>query len=313
MRLGVLDIGSNTVHLLVVDAHPGARPWPANSHKNDLRLAEHLTKDGGIAKEGVDSLLAFVREALTLAEDRGCEEMLAFATSAIREAGNGDEVLQRLRDETDVDLQVLTGGEEARLTFLAVRRWFGWSSGRLLVLDIGGGSLEMATGLDEEPDAFASLPLGAGRLTRDWLPADPPSAADVKALRKHVRAQVAAELRPFELAGDPDRVVGTSKTFKQLARLTGAAASSEGPYTPRELLCEDLTTWIPRLAEMKNHKRAGLQGVSPARAPQLLAGALVAHAAMELLEVQRLEICPWALREGIILRRLDRMGVQGAE
>ncbi len=309
MRLGVLDIGSNTVHLLVVDAHPGARPWPANSHKNDLRLAEHLTADGGIAEDGVDALIAFVREALTLAEDRGCEQMLAFATSAIREARNGDAVLKRVRDETEVDLAVLTGDEEARLTFLAVRRWFGWSSGRLLVLDIGGGSLELATGLDEEPDALASMPLGAGRLTRDWLTEDPPRAADVKALRKHVRAQVAAELRPFELAGDPDRVVGTSKTFKQLARLTGAAPSSEGAYVKRDLLFEDLGIWIPRLAEMKNHKRAALPGVSPARAPQLLAGALVAHAAMDLLEVERLEICPWALREGIILRRLDAMGV----
>ncbi|MFD6812528.1 Ppx/GppA phosphatase family protein, partial [Streptomyces anthocyanicus] len=191
MRLGVLDVGSNTVHLLVVDAHPGARPLPAHSHKAELRLAELLDARGAIAPSGVERLVATVRDALHAAEDKGCEEVLPFATSAVREAGNADAVLARVKDETGVDLQVLTGEEEARLTFLAARRWFGWSAGKLLLLDIGGGSLEVAYGIDEDPDAAVSLPLGAGRLTAGWLPGDPPDTEDVKALRRHVRAQIA--------------------------------------------------------------------------------------------------------------------------
>lgn len=191
MRLGVLDVGSNTVHLLVVDAHPGARPLPAHSHKAELRLAQLLDDSGAIGPEGVDLLISTIKSALEAAEDKGCEDVLPFATSAVREATNADEVLTRVRDETGVDLRVLSGEEEARLTFLAVRRWFGWSAGKLLVLDIGGGSLEIAYGIDEEPDAAVSLPLGAGRLTAAWLPGDPPDPQDVKALRRHARAQIA--------------------------------------------------------------------------------------------------------------------------
>ncbi|CAL9466271.1 Exopolyphosphatase 1 [Streptomyces sp. enrichment culture] len=308
MRLGVLDVGSNTVHLLVVDAHPGARPLPAHSHKAELRLAQLLADDGSIGPEGIDRLVSVVHEALQAAEDKGVEELLPFATSAVRDARNADDVLGRVREETGVELQVLSGEEEAKLTFLAARRWFGWSSGKLLVIDIGGGSLEIAYGMDEEPDAAVSLPLGAGRLTAGWLPGDPPEAEDVRALRRHVRTEIARSVGDFSRFGAPDHVVATSKTFKQLARLAGAPGSAEGPYVQRELKRESLEAWVPRLAGMTEAERAELPGVSEARAGQLLAGAMVAEGAMDLFGVERLEICPWALREGVILRRLDHMG-----
>ncbi|MGY1526744.1 Ppx/GppA phosphatase family protein [Streptomyces sp. MN3] len=308
MRLGVLDVGSNTVHLLVVDAHPGARPLPAHSHKVELRLAQLLDDDGSIGPDGIDRLVSVVHEALQAAEDKGVEELLPFATSAVRDARNADDVLGRVREETGVELQVLSGAEEAKLTFLAARRWFGWSSGKLLVIDIGGGSLEIAYGMDEEPDAAVSLPLGAGRLTAGWLPGDPPEAEDVRTLRRHVRTEIARSVGDFSRFGAPDHVVATSKTFKQLARLAGAPGSAEGLYVQRELKRESLEAWVPRLAGMTAAERAELPGVSEARAGQLLAGAMVAEGAMDLFVVERLEICPWALREGVILRRLDHMG-----
>ncbi|MEU0845518.1 Ppx/GppA phosphatase family protein [Streptomyces sp. NPDC005962] len=307
MRLGVLDVGSNTVHLLVVDAHQGARPLPAHSHKAELRLAELLDGDGAIGSEGVDRLIAVVKEALEAAEDKGVEEVLPFATSAVREAANADAVLARVAEETGVRLRVLSGEDEARLTFLAARRWCGWSSGRLLLLDIGGGSLEIAYGLDEEPDAAVSLPLGAGRLTAGWLPGDPPDPADVRALRRHVRTEIARVVGDFSRHSTPDQVAATSKTFRQLARIAGAARSAEGPYVVRRLTRKSLEEWVPRLTAMPTAERGGLPGVSEGRAPQLLAGALVAEAAMDLFEVDVLEICPWALREGVILRRLDHL------
>lgn len=308
VRLGVLDVGSNTVHLLVVDAHHGAAPRSAYSYKTELRLAEFLDADGGIAPDGVAALTEFVGEAARVADEVGAEEMLAFATSAIREAPNGDEVLRGVRAATGVDLEVLSGVDEARLTFLAVRRWFGWSSGRLLVLDIGGGSLEVAVGDTEEPDAAFSLPLGAGRLTREHLSDDPPSSSEVKQLRKHVRGLIADQDAVLASVADAGHVVGTSKTFRQLARLTGAAPSSAGPYVQRLLDRNDLAGWVPRLARMSSLERAGLPGISIGRAPQLLAGAVVAEAVMEAVGADSLQICPWALREGVILRRLDWMG-----
>jgi exopolyphosphatase/guanosine-5'-triphosphate,3'-diphosphate pyrophosphatase len=305
MRLGVLDVGSNTVHLLVVDAHRGARPLPATSHKVELQLAQHLLPDGRVADDGADRLVEFVRSCLDVAEDQGVEELLAFATSALREAPNGEQVLDRVRSTTGVPLQVLSGPEEAALTFLAVRRWFGWSAGRLLLLDIGGGSLEIAAGIDEAPDVAVSLPLGAGRLTRDRLPGDPPATEDVRAARRYVRTEVARAVRDVAKVGEPDLVVGSSKTFRSLARICGAAPSGEGPAVRRTLRCAALADQLPRLAALTVAERAELPGVSARRAGQLLAGALVADAAMDLLGVPELVISPWALREGIILRRLD--------
>jgi exopolyphosphatase/guanosine-5'-triphosphate,3'-diphosphate pyrophosphatase len=307
MRLGVIDIGSNTVHLLVVDAYPGAHPLPSSSHKIALRLSEGMTPDGSVNDEQADRLVDFVRECVKLSDDQGVEDLVSFATSAIREAPNGQAVLDRVAEETGVELEVLSGRDEARLTFLAVRRWFGWSSGRLLVLDIGGGSLELASGLDEEPDVAISLPLGAGRVTRDHLDGDPPSPRSVAEARRHVRTMLARELRPLLVTGAPDRVVGTSKTFRSLARVAGAAPRDEGPYVARSLSHADVTAWVPRLAGKDRSARAGLPGVSPDRAGQLLGGALVAEAALDLLAVDDLTICPWALREGIILRRLDHL------
>ncbi|MFD3700208.1 Ppx/GppA family phosphatase [Streptomyces sp. NPDC058646] len=309
MRLGVLDVGSNTVHLLVVDAHPGARPQPAHSHKVEMRLAELLDEQGAVTSEGVERLVAVIRDAVHAAEDKGCEDVLPFATSAVREATNADEVLARVKRETGIDLPVLSGEDEARLTFLAARRWFGWSAGKLLVLDIGGGSLEIACGIDEDPDTAVSLPLGAGRLTAGWLPGDPPDAADIRALRRHVRAQIARTVVEFKRFGAPDHVVATSKTFKQLARIAGAARSADGLYVQRDLSRKSLEEWVPRLAAMTTDQRSALPGVSEGRANQLLAGALVAEGAMDLLGVDELEICPWALREGVILRRLDHLPV----
>ncbi|MCP2352350.1 Ppx/GppA phosphatase family protein [Nonomuraea roseoviolacea] len=307
MRLGVLDIGSNTVHLLVVDAHRGARPLPAYSHKEELRLTEYLDARNELSAEGIERLGAFVEEALRLAEDKGVEDFLAFATSAVREAANGEQVLARIDERCGVDIDVLSGRDEARLTFLAVRRWFGWSAGRLLVFDIGGGSLEIAAGVDEEPDVAVSLPLGAGRLTRDWFTADPPPADEVRALRRHVRAEIARTVRDVVRNGESTCAVATSKTFKQLARVAGAAPSSEGVYASRSLSRQDLAHWAGKLTTMDTATRAALPGVSPGRAAQLAAGALVADAAMDLFEVDRLEVCPWALREGVILRRLDQL------
>ncbi|BDZ56693.1 hypothetical protein GCM10025872_03500 [Barrientosiimonas endolithica] len=213
-------------------------------------------------------------------------------------------MLQQVRDETGADLQVLSGADEARLTFLAARRWFGWSSGRLLCVDIGGGSLELATGIDEEPDAAISLPLGAGRMSRE-LPGNPPSRDDVRSLRKQVRSDIARIVRDLNRFGPPDHVVGTSKTIRSLARVLGAAPSAEGPYVPRRLVRSELADLVPRLATMTVEERAALPGVSAGRAHQLLAGAVVVESAMHLLDVEQLDLCPWALREGVILRRLD--------
>ena len=301
----MLDVGSNTVHLLIVDAHRGGHPDPVRSHKTPLHLAELLQPDGSLGRHGTDVLIDAVCSARLAAEDEGVEDLMAFATSAVRDATDSAAVLAAVQDRAGVELQVLPGDDEARLTFLAVRRWFGWSAGRLLCLDIGGGSLEIGAGRGEEPDVALSLPLGAGRLTRDRLRGDPPRARDVAALREHVGAQLAEVLPRVLSAGRPDRGVATSKTLRSLARLDGAASYGEGQLVPRRLTRRGLVGIVDRLASLPASARADLPGVSESRAAQLLAGAVVAHEAMLAFDLEQLSVCPWALREGVILRRLD--------
>ena len=246
------------------------------------------------------------------AQKQGCEELLALVTSAIRDAANGQEVLDRIRERTGVELQVLSGEDEARLTFLAVRRWFGWSAGRLLVLDIGGGSLELASGIDEDPDVALSLPLGAGRMTRRFLPAardgERPDLAALDELEEHATDQLGPAVKKLRGAGRPNLVAATSKTFRTLARLTGAAPYSAGLQAPRQLTLEGLDQLVGFVARIESAALAELRGVSPDRAHQVPAGAVVAATAMRLLDVPCVRICPWALREGVILRRLDSLG-----
>ena len=306
MRLGVLDIGSNTGHLLVVDAHRGAAPLPAYSHKEPLRLAEHL-ENGEITQRGIKALATFVADAVVVAEDKGAQDMLAFATSAVRDASNSEDVLDHVADETGVRIAVLPGEDEARLTFLAVRRWFGWSAGRLAVFDIGGGSLEIAGGADEEPDVAWSIPLGAARLARDHFGDGVPDPSRIRGLRKKIRADIAADAGRLLRAGPPDVAAATSKTFRSLARICGAAPSEDGPLVARTLALAGLQEWIPQLIEMDPADLATLPGVSPSRTHQILPGALVAEAVMDIFDLPELQVCPWALREGVILERLDQL------
>jgi len=308
MRLGVIDIGSNTVHLLVMEARPGARPVPQASQKTTVRLMQYLEPDGGISKAGVKALRRAVEAAAAVGREHRIESVMALATSALRDARNGRELIADLSERIGAPIEVLAGPEEARLTFLAARRWYGWGAGRLLLLDIGGGSLEIATGVDESPDVALSVPLGAGRMTREYLfEDDPPKPGDVERLRKHARKVLKDAVGPVRKAPTPDHAVATSKTFRSLARLAGMPRQVLGTGDRWRMRQEHLADWQPRLAKLSSADRTVLPGIGPGRALQVVAGAVVAEEAMRALGVDEVEICPWALREGAILQRLDRL------
>jgi exopolyphosphatase/guanosine-5'-triphosphate,3'-diphosphate pyrophosphatase len=301
MRLGVLDVGSNTIHLQVVDTHPGARPNPTFNHKVELRLTEYLTEENNISAEGIAELRLAIKNAIVHSKSVKTEELLPFATSALREANNGPEIIADINKDFEIDLQVLTGEEEARLTFLAARRWFGWSSGRLLVIDIGGGSLEIASGIDEAPEVAVTLPLGASRLTKSHLQGDPFSAKSVRALRDYIEAQLESVLPALVRHEDSDRAIATSKTLRTLARLCGDWYGGNG----KNISIDAIRKISTRLAEMDSEERTKLPGVSANRARQIVAGAFVTESVMRNLDLDNLEVCPWALREGIVLKYLD--------
>ncbi|WP_312169653.1 Ppx/GppA family phosphatase [Microbacterium sp.] len=308
MRLGVLDIGSNTVHMLAADVRPGGRPLATTSDRSVLRLMRYLTDDGSISEEGVRALEAAVAQARRVAEEERVDALLATATSAVRDARNGAEVIARIEAALGQPLQVLDGETEAELTFLAVRRWFGWSAGQLLLLDIGGGSLEIAAGGDELPDAAASVPLGAGRMTVQFLPNDPPGEDDVDRLRAHARSTLADVLPRFGDLPRPDHVVGSSKAIRSLARLAGYPMPGWSGIQRMVLPREALGSWIPRLARIPASARQELPGITADRAFQIVAAAVSLHTAMTALKVDELEVSPWALREGVLLRYIEQLG-----
>ena len=294
-------MGSNTIHLQVVDTHPGARTNPTFNHKEELRLTEYLTEENNISEEGVTALRLAIKNAIAHSKSVKTEELLPFATSALREAKNGAEIIAAINKDFEIDLQVLTGEEEARLTFLAARRWFGWSSGRLLVIDIGGGSLEIASGIDEAPEVAVTLPLGASRLTKSHLQGDPFTAKSVRALRDYIETQLESILPTLVRHEDSDRAIATSKTLRTLARLCGDWYGGDG----KNITIDSIRKISTRLAEMDSEERSKLPGVSANRARQIVAGAFVTESVMRNLDLDNLEICPWALREGIVLKYLD--------
>jgi exopolyphosphatase/guanosine-5'-triphosphate,3'-diphosphate pyrophosphatase len=311
MRLGVLDVGSNTVHLLIVDAHPGASPVPYHSERTVLRLMRFVEADGSISEAGIDALQAAIRSAVETMRQIGVDDILPTATSAIREATNGIDVLARIEHNTGVTLRVLSGEDEARITMLAVRRWFGWSAGEILLFDIGGGSFEIAQGADEYPEVSVSLPLGAGRMTREFLPDDPPLREDISRLRAHARAEFTQVRQQFKGRPKPQRVVGTSKTIRSLARLVGGVP--DNIESPPPMTYANLRDWEPRLRDIPASARQLLPGITPERAIQIVAGAVVVRTAMKVFGVESLDISPWALREGIVLRYIDALDNSGAD
>jgi len=313
VRLGVLDIGSNTVHLLVADVRPGGRPLATTSRRSVLRLMRYLQPDGSISQEGVEALVAATTEARKVAASENVDELLATATSAVREATNGAEVIARIEEALGQPLQVLGGETEARFTFLAVRRWFGWAAGQLLLFDIGGGSLELAAGADELPDAAASVPLGAGRMTVQFLPDDPPGEEAVERLRAHATATLAPVAAEFRGLPRPQHVVGSSKAIRSLAKLVGYSVSGWTGIDRWRLPREALGSWIPRLARIPASARQELPGITADRTFQIVAAAVVLHTAMAALDVGELDVSPWALREGVLLRYIESLSWSPAD
>jgi len=285
MAVGVLDVGCFSAHLVIVERD---LTRPLVSHKVRLRLDRELDSTGAISAAGVESLCTAVRAARKKAGD---VPFLPFATSSVRDSANAQEVMRKVARRTGVDLKVLSGKEEARYSYAAARHWFGWSAGPMVVLDVGGGTVELAAGFGAEPEFALSLPLGARTLTRTGLA--------VEEMRAEVRDRLSEAFPRDESA----RAVGCSKVFEQLARLAGAR---NGTYAQRQLRLKDLEKWIPRLAKLSVRERAALPGISRHRAQQSLAGAVVAEGLMKVSGHDVVDISPWSTKEGLLLDLVER-------
>lgn len=316
VRLAVLDIGSNTAHLVVVDGRADGTFRPVAGQRAVLRLADSAFPSLSLPDRAADRLVATVGRMKAFADKHRVESLVAFATSAIREATNGMEVLGRVRADTGIPVSVLPGAEEARLTYLAARAWAALAAQRLMVIDIGGGSLEVAGGEAERPDFAESLPLGATRLTRRFMKSDPPRQEELAALRVHALTLL-GPLADIVRTGRWDVVCATSKTFRTLANVAESLPHLPSPSqsfgfagvdgrTAPVLTDETVNLLAGHLARSTRRERSRLEGLDRLRAGNVVAGSQLAALAMQAFGLNRVVLAPWALREGVIIEHLRR-------
>jgi exopolyphosphatase/guanosine-5'-triphosphate,3'-diphosphate pyrophosphatase len=301
-RVAVLDVGCFSAHLLVARRNRRSPLRPVVSHKVRLRLDRAIDDAGRIDPAGIDQIVTAVRQVQRRLRRVNVSAFLPFATSSVRDATNADRVIGEVRRRTGLELHVLPGEYEARLSYIAARHWFGSSVGELTVLDVGGGTIELAAGHDERPAFTRSLPLGARTLTRSGLD----NRERLPELGAELAGRIAESLSTQDLTkAEYGRAVGCSKVFQQLARLAGARQRHDDPSAPRQLRAADLAKWIPRLAALPAHQRAKLPGISRHRAQQSLAGAVVAEALMRATGHAVVDICPWSTTEGLLIDMLE--------
>jgi exopolyphosphatase/guanosine-5'-triphosphate,3'-diphosphate pyrophosphatase len=298
-----MDLGSNSFHLLVADAHPDGTFEPLARDKEMLRLGSVVAKNGAVGKEAAEAALDTVARFKALAVSLGAEEIVACATSAIREARDSLEVVDRIEDLTGVKVRVISGKEEARLIFDAVRTSVVIDPGPALAMDLGGGSLELMLGDSAGLTWSASLKLGVARLTAALVRNDPPSTNDRKRVIEAVTGMIHHPLLPSISAAGAQVAVGSSGTLRTLIALCAAQQSGQVPSSVNQLsvTIDDLEALSKELLSMTTAERADLSGVESRRADLLPAGALVATTVMKLAGLETMIGCEWALREGIVL------------
>ncbi len=307
MRVAAMDLGSNSFHLLVADVPADGHIDPLVQEKEMLRLGDVVSRHGSIPETAADQAVATVRRFRLLADAAGASEIHARATSAIRRAANGGEVVDRIRAETGVDVEVIGGREEARLIFGAIRASVVLDPAPALCFDLGGGSLEVMVGDSGAMTWATSVPLGVARLSADHVHSDPISKADRRALRDRiveVLEPVAREVEAFE----PKLAVGSSGTLESLAEMVAARRAEDAPATLNQLTItrQEFLALHKDLLASKAAERLRMDGLDARRVDLITAGSMVLATAMEVFDFDQLTISEWALREGIVLDAVGR-------
>ncbi len=307
MRIAAFDLGSNSFHLLVVDAHADGTFVPLIREKDMLRLGDAVGREGRIPDALADRAVATVDRFRKLAMGAGTEEIHARATAALREAENGGEVVDRMAVEAGVKVRVISGQEEARLIFEAVRAAVVIDPGPALCLDLGGGSLEIMVGDRRRLQLTASVPLGVARLAAELVTDDPLSADDVRRVEKRVTS-VLAPLADDVAGLGPAMTVGSSGTFCDLASMVAARRTGSVPRSINQFTFtrDELLPLHEELLGMRASERAGMPGLEAKRADIIPTGSTLLLTAMELFGFDRMTVSEWALREGIVLDVIPR-------
>ena len=315
VRLAAIDVGSNSVHVVVADVSADGRVEVVDRVKEMVRLGRHTFTTGRLPAAAMDLAVGAVKTFARLAHARRVVRMRAVATSAVREARNGMAFVHRLRRETGLPVKVITGAEEARLIFRAAQHALGLHGGPHLLLDVGGGSVELVLVHEGRPLWLRSLPLGAARLAEHFLASDPPTARQVARLEKHLERELGSLLTSARHAGVA-RVIGTSGTVNTLVAM---AAAARGQDLPRlhgaRATAREVARMRRRLLALSAGRRAELPGMDAKRVDLMPAAAVLADFVLARTGAAELMACAWALREGVLLdlAGVRRDPVAGAE
>ena len=307
LTLALLDIGSNSIHMILTEIQPDFSYKILDRFKDVTRLGEETFKSGHLSPGALAKGTEVVKNFVTLARNRGFTRIEAVATSAVREASNGGEFIEAIGRQTGVRIRVVTGQEEARLIYLGVRQSMDFGDRNVLIADVGGGSVELIVGNRNKLLHATSLKLGAIRLKDLYLRQDTPSAGRLERLEEAVEAQLRTALPRFKKVGF-DELVGTSGMIGNLAEIMHNQKT--GRPIPQINLArfsyKDVVAAEKLLLKTPLKHRAEIPGVDPKRVDVLVPAVIVLRVLMERLDIAELTVSDKAIREGLLYDFIER-------
>lgn len=305
--LTAIDVGTNSIHMVVVRVQPSLPAFTIIAReKNTVRLGERCQQTGQLTEAAMSRAIAALKRCVEISKSMSSEQIIAVATSAVREASNGREFLERVETEVGLWINLISGVEEARRIYLGVLSGLEFNNQPHIVIDIGGGSTELILGDGHEPRSLSSTKIGAVRLTNEYVSTDPIRDDEFRTLQAYIQGMLerpVEDLRAYLRPGEKPRLVGTSGTIETLATLharesLGIVPSPLHGYT---LSLVHLREIVTRLRRLTTADRSQLPGMNDRRAEIILAGALILQEAMTLLGTESITICERSLREGVIV------------
>jgi exopolyphosphatase/guanosine-5'-triphosphate,3'-diphosphate pyrophosphatase len=305
--LAAIDIGTNSIHMVVVRIEPALPAFTIIAKEKDtVRLGDRDPKTGDLTPQAMERGLAALKRCQKLAKSLNAEQIVAVATSAVREARNGQAFLHQIEAELGLFVNLISGQEEARRIYLGVLSGMEFNNQPHIIIDIGGGSTELILGDGHEPRTLNSTKIGAVRLTAELITTDPISHSELQYLQAYIRIMLergVEELKAHLEIGEQPRLIGTSGTIESLATIHAREKLGivPNPLTGYQLSRKDLKEMVGRLASMSNAERAAIPGMSDRRSEIIVAGALILLEAMTLLGAEAVIVGERALREGVIV------------
>jgi exopolyphosphatase / guanosine-5'-triphosphate,3'-diphosphate pyrophosphatase len=305
--LTAIDVGTNSIHMVVVRVHPSLPAFSIIAReKATVRLGERCKQTGRLTEEAMERAIVALKRCQDIAKSLNAEQVIAVATSAVREAPNGREFLHRVEAEVGIAINLISGVEEARRIYLGVLSGIEFNSQPHVVIDIGGGSTELILGDGHDPRSLSSTKIGAVRLTSEYVSTDPISNVEFQTLQAYIRGMLERavdEVRSHLQPGEHPKLVGTSGTIETLAMLH--ARENLGiipdPLHAYSFSLNDLHNMVSRLRRLTCAERSQIPGMNERRAEIIVSGALILQEAMTLLNVESIVICERSLREGVIV------------